>query len=153
MLLHSLAHMPDIVRSRNTPPSVTNQDGELTAKTKTTTTSQDKYHYPGNRRTALVIVAYNRPDYLRRTFDSLIYTLSSPRNSVKVDIVLSQDGYLSILDGPIGDAKRRIEASLPQFSFRHIHHNQVLILFSCDPRRLVQATAGTTSSLATSLGS
>ena len=102
MQLHSLAHMPDIVRSRNTPPSVTNQDGELTAKTKTTTTSQDKYHYPGNRRTALVIVAYNRPDYLRRTFDSLIYTLSSPRNSVKVDIVLSQDGYLSILDGPIG---------------------------------------------------
>ena len=153
MLLHSLAHMPDIVRSRNTPPSVTNQDGELTVKTTTTTTSQDKYHYPGNRRTALVIVAYNRPDYLRRTFDSLLYTLTSPRNSVKVDIVLSQDGYLSILDGPVGDAKRRIESALPQFSFRHIHHNQVRILFYCDHRRLVQATVGTTSSLATSLGS
>ena len=82
MLLHSIAHMPDIVvGSRNTPPSVMNHNSKLTAKTGAVTTNQDKYHYPGNRRTALVIVAYNRPNYLRRTFDSLIYTLSSPRNS------------------------------------------------------------------------
>ena len=56
------------------------------------------FHYPGNRRTALVIVAYNRPQYLKRTMTSLINTLSSPLNDVIVDIVLSQDGYLTILD-------------------------------------------------------
>ena len=60
-----------------------------------------EYHYPGNRRTALVIVAYNRPQYLKRTFDSLINTLASPQNAVKVDIVLSQDGFLSVLDGVV----------------------------------------------------
>ena len=89
-----------------------------------------EYHYPGNRRTALVIVAYNRPQYLKRTFDSLVNTLASPQNAVKVDIVLSQDGYLSVLDGVVEEAKKRISATLPSFSFRHIHHKQVLSLHS-----------------------
>ena len=84
-----------------------------------------EYHYPGNRRTALVIVAYNRPQYLKRTFDSLINTLASPQNAVKVDIVLSQDGFLSVLDGVVEESRKRISATLPSFSFRHIHHKQV----------------------------
>ena len=84
-----------------------------------------EYHYPGNRRTALVIVAYNRPQYLKRTFDSLITTLASPQNAVKVDIVLSQDGFLSVLDGVVEEARKRISTALPSFSFRHIHHKQV----------------------------
>ena len=50
------------------------------------------FQYPGNRRTALVIVAYNRPQYLKRTMTSLINTLSSQLNDVIFDIVLSQDG-------------------------------------------------------------
>ena len=89
-----------------------------------------EYHYPGNRRTALVIVAYSRPQYLKRTFDSLINTLASPQNAVKVDIVLSQDGYLSVLDGVVEEARKRISTALPSFSFRHIHHKQVFALRS-----------------------
>ena len=73
----------------------------------------------------MVIVAYNRPQYLKRTFDSLINTLASPQNAVKVDIVLSQDGFLSVLDGVVEESRKRISATLPSFSFRHIHHKQV----------------------------
>lgn len=91
---------------------------------------EKEFHYPGNRRTALVIVAYNRPAYLKRTFDSLISTLSSPQNSVKVDIVLSQDGFLSVLDGVVEEAKKQISTLLPAFSFRHIHHKQVFSMYS-----------------------
>lgn len=90
----------------------------------------NEYHYPGNRRTALVIVAYNRPQYLKRTFDSLINTLASPQNAVKVDIVLSQDGFLSVLDGVVEESRNRISTALPSFSFRHIHHKQVFALRS-----------------------
>ena len=82
------------------------------------------YHYPGNRRTALVIVAYNRPDYLRRTMQSLVDTLASPKNDVVVDIVLSQDGYLTVLDGVVEAMKKEISDRLPSFQFTHIHHTQ-----------------------------
>lgn len=86
----------------------------------------DDYHFPGNKRTALVIVAYNRPAYLERTLNSIIDTLSSPRNSVLVDIVLSQDGFLPVLNPVVEKMKKRIETSLPRFNFTHIHHTQVL---------------------------
>lgn len=86
------------------------------------------FHYPGNRKTALVIVAYNRPDYLKRTMTSLIDTLASPLNDVIVDIVLSQDGYLNVLDGVIKEMEDRIHTSLPQFQFSHIHHKQENII-------------------------
>ena len=82
------------------------------------------FHYPGNRRTALVIVAYNRPQYLKRTITSLNNTLSSPLNDVIVDIVLSQDGYLTILDDVVKEMEDRIHKDLPQFQFSHIHHTQ-----------------------------
>lgn len=83
-----------------------------------------EYHYPGNRKTALVIVAFNRPGYLKRTMTSLINTLSSPLNDVIVDIVLSQDGFLPVLDGVIKEMEDRIHTDLPQFLFSHIHHTQ-----------------------------
>ena len=92
--------------------------------------SVDEFHYPGNRRTALVIVAYNRPHYLERTMQSLIDTLSSSHNHVLVDIVLSQDGYLTVLDSVILNMRKKIELFLPQFSFKHIHHKQVFLRFS-----------------------
>ena len=84
-----------------------------------------KYHLCGNRKTALVIVAYNRPDYLRRTMKSLINTLASPRNDVMVDIFLSQDGYLTVLDPVVADMKREIKLRLPSFTFTHLHHDQI----------------------------
>ena len=146
--------MPDLfVESHNSPHSATNQNSKSTVNIVPVTANQEKYHYPCNRRTALVIVAYNRPDYLRRTFESLIDTLSSPRNAVKVDIVLSQDGYLPILNDPVEDAKRKIETSLPLFSFRRIHHNQVVLFFYYNFRKIAQATVAITSSLATLRGS
>lgn len=73
-----------------------------------------------------MIVAYNRPTYLERTMNSLISTLSSPQNHVLVDIVLSQDGYLPILDPVVEKMKKKIQTSLPQFNFTHIHHTQVI---------------------------
>ena len=79
----------------------------------------------GNRKTALVIVAYNRPEYLRRTFNSVISTLSSPSNHVLVDIVLSQDGYLTVLNDVVREAASKIKELLPEFTFSHIHHEQV----------------------------
>lgn len=82
-------------------------------------------HYPGNKKTALVVVAYNRPQYLQRTFNSLITTLSSPLNHVLVDIVLSQDGYLTVLNDVVEQARIDIKEKLPGFSFNHIHHSQV----------------------------
>lgn len=88
--------------------------------------SINDYHYPGNKRTALVIVAYNRPNYLERTMNSVISTLSSPQNHVLVDIVLSQDGYLPILAPVVEKMRKKIETSLPQFNFTHIHHTQVI---------------------------
>ena len=84
-----------------------------------------KYHLCGNRKTALVIVAYNRPDYLRRTMTSLINTLASPLNDVMVDIFLSQDGYLTVLDPVVADMKREIKRRLPSFTFTHLHHDQI----------------------------
>ena len=92
--------------------------------------SANEFHYPGNRRTALVIVAYNRPHYLERTMQSLVDTLSSSHNHVLVDIVLSQDGYLTVLNDVILKMRKKIELFLPQFSFKHIHHTQVVLRFS-----------------------
>lgn len=85
-------------------------------------------HYPGDKKTALVIVAYNRPQYLERTFESIIATLSSPTNNVLVDIVLSQDGYLTILDDVVKNATSQIQSLLPTFRFMHLHHEQVYFL-------------------------
>ena len=90
--------------------------------------SASEYHYPGNKRTALVIVAYNRPDYLERTMSSLISALSYPKNNVMVDIVLSQDGYLTVLDPVVERMRKKMEATIPQFNFTHIHHTQVLYI-------------------------
>lgn len=92
---------------------------------KTEVAKATSLHYPGNKKTALVIVAYNRPQYLQRTFNSLITTLSSPLNHVLVDIILSQDGYLTVLDDVVAQAKSDIKKKLPDFSFNHIHHSQV----------------------------
>lgn len=86
---------------------------------------QTKYHRCGNRKTALVIVAYNRPDYLRRTMKSLINTLASPRNDVMVDIYLSQDGYLTVLDPVVAEMQKMIKSRLPEFQFTHLHHDQI----------------------------
>ena len=82
-------------------------------------------HYPGNRKTAFVIVAYNRPQYLQRTFSSVMSVLSSPQNAVKVDIVLSQDGDLPLMKDITTQMKNQVEQTLPEFSYRHFHHKQV----------------------------
>ena len=88
--------------------------------------NQPNFHDLGNRPTALVIVAYNRPDYLKRTFQSIISTLSSPSNHIRVDIVLSQDGYLDVLDNVVKEAELEIKSKLPSFKYKHIHHKQVI---------------------------
>lgn len=38
---------------------------------------------------------------------SLVDTLASPKNNVLVDIILSQDGYLTVLDGVMNEMKKR----------------------------------------------
>ena len=108
---------------RPASPHSTEAPAESVSEVKATAPNQ-VYHYPGNRRTALVIVAYNRPDYLRRTMQSLVDTLASPKNNVLVDIILSQDGYLTVLDGVIEEMKKEINNRLPSFQFTHIHHTQ-----------------------------
>ena len=55
---------------------------------------------------------------------SLVDTLASPKNNVLVDIILSQDGYLTVLDGVIEEMKKEISNRLPSFQFTHIHHTQ-----------------------------
>ena len=55
---------------------------------------------------------------------SLVDTLASPKNDVVVDIILSQDGFLTVLDGVVEEMKREIHDRLPSFQFTHIHHTQ-----------------------------
>lgn len=56
-------------------------------------------------------------------------------NNVLVDIVLSQDGYLDVLNNVIKDAASEIRNKLPIFNFRHIHHEQVCVSFPAKCRQ------------------
>ena len=46
----------------------------------------------GGKKTALLITAYNRPQYLLKTVNQVIRVLSAPRNKYTVDLYISQDG-------------------------------------------------------------
>ena len=79
----------------------------------------------GGRKTALLILAYNRPQFLLRTFNQIIKVLASPSNSFYVDLVISQDGTDSTVTTLLGVMSSRVKAEVPFCSFLHLKHKTV----------------------------
>lgn len=80
----------------------------------------EESHY-SQLKTAFVIVCYNRPDYLKRTFKSItnLYSQSYPPN--KPDLYISQDGDINevteVIEDYINESK---------FTVNHIKHKQYI---------------------------
>lgn len=79
----------------------------------------------GGKKTALVILTCNRPQFLLRTFNQVVKVLSNPSNVFYVDIVVSQDGTDSTVTTLLGVLSSRTKAELPFCSFLHLKHKPV----------------------------
>lgn len=79
----------------------------------------------GGRKTALAILAYNRPSYLLKTFNQVAKVLSDPSNMFYVDIVISQDGNDNTVKNLIETIKDRMVTELPFCSFLALKHKRM----------------------------
>ena len=79
----------------------------------------------GGRKTALAILAYNRPSYLLKTFNQVAKVLSDPSNTFYVDIVISQDGDDNTVKNLIETIKDRMVTELPFCSFLALKHKRM----------------------------
>ena len=78
----------------------------------------------GGKKTALLITAYNRPQYLLKTVNQVIHVLSAPRNKYTVDVVVSQDGYDQGVKLIIENIGRRFASELPWISLVRTTHKR-----------------------------
>jgi alpha-1,3-mannosyl-glycoprotein beta-1,2-N-acetylglucosaminyltransferase len=68
---------------------------------------------------ALLIICYNRPDYLKRTLENVLRHLPSYN---RPHIYISQDGSVETVTKVIQDFKQMFQESAPDVPFTHLHH-------------------------------
>ena len=89
-------------------PSSTTQD---------TSNSNSNKIWVGGKKTALLVLAYNRPESLLKTVQQVISVLQSPLNHFKVDIVISQDGDNEVVSNVIDKLFSIISRDIPFCSY------------------------------------
>lgn len=78
----------------------------------------------GGKKTALLITAYNRPQYLLKTVNQVIRVLSAPRNKYTVDLYISQDGDDRGVKLIIENIGRRFASEVPWISLVRTTHKR-----------------------------
>ncbi|KAK8797387.1 hypothetical protein WA158_004595 [Blastocystis sp. Blastoise] len=82
------------------------------------------YQLIGNRKTALVVITYNRPDYLSRTMNKVFEILNSEFNNYKIDLFVSQDGNSANMNNVIKEIETKVKQVSCITKYSHYNHPQ-----------------------------
>ncbi|KAK8791857.1 hypothetical protein WA158_005234 [Blastocystis sp. Blastoise] len=82
------------------------------------------YQLIGNRRTAVVIMTYNRPQYLQKTMNTLFTVLRDKRNRYSIDMFISQDGNEPSMLSIINQIQIQIQNIPAIHLYQHWNHEQ-----------------------------
>ena len=109
-------------------------DKDTSEDTDRTSLDDSKFKLIGNKRTALVIITYNRPNYLRRTVSRVFEVLNDPLNTYSLDMIISQDGFSSNMNEVIREIQDEVSEIKAIRQYHHFNHEQVpphSFLFHC----------------------
>lgn len=100
-------------------------DKDTSEETDRTSLDDNKFKLIGNKRTALVIITYNRPNYLRRTVSRVFEVLNDPLNTYSLDMIISQDGFSSNMNEVIREIQDEVSEIKAIRQYHHFNHEQV----------------------------
>ena len=100
-------------------------DKDTSEETDRTSLDDSKFKLIGNKRTALVIITYNRPNYLRRTVSRVFEVLNDPLNTYSLDMIISQDGFSSNMNEVIREIQDEVSEIKAIRQYHHFNHEQV----------------------------
>ena len=100
-------------------------DKDTSEDTDRTSLDDSKFKLIGNKRTALVIITYNRPNYLRRTVSRVFEVLNDPLNTYSLDMIISQDGFSSNMNEVIREIQDEVSEIKAIRQYHHFNHEQV----------------------------
>lgn len=124
--------LADSISSSEEPNAYTNEeepkvdtDKDTSEETDRTSLDDSKFKLIGNKRTALVIITYNRPNYLRRTVSRVFEVLNDPLNTYSLDMIISQDGFSSNMNEVIREIQDEVSEIKAIRQYHHFNHEQV----------------------------